>query len=215
MRWLMVCVGLFFWFFGTEETICAQKLPPREIAGYRLGTHISAYGNRITVDDSYFVRLRPYLREASVSVPEGFASGYVIYGTCDAPGTIVRIKVKYEDDSRDFFDRLLDTIKKEYGAPAQYVGDPFQAYVAWRWSFEISKDERITMILSHYDGDDEEHTQGNAIKLTLQTHVVRESQCYEAQREEARRRERRTSTSRRALELTKDAEAWRRYVPRP
>lgn len=215
MRCVMNCVGLFLWVFALGGTLMAQPSPPREIAGYRLGTHIRDYGGRIAPDGVYAVRLRPYLREAPVSVPEGFASGYVIYGTCDAPGTIVRIKVKYEDDSRVFFDRLLDTIKKEYGAPARYVGDPFQAYVAWRWSFEMTKGERIIMILSHYDGDDEEHTQGNAIKLTLQTHVVRESQCYEAQREEAQRRERRTSTSRRALEHTKDPEAWRRYVPRP
>lgn len=215
MRFVMICLCLFSWAVGSGETSWAQPPPPREIAGYRLGTHIRDYGNRIAVDSGYVVRLRPYLREASVSVPEGFASGYVIYGTCDAPGTIVRIKVKYQEDSRDFFDKLLEAVKKRYGSPTQYVGDPFQAYVAWRWSFDISKDERITMIFSHYDGDDEEHTQGNAIKLTLQANMMRESQCYEAQREKERRRERQTPTARRPMELPKDAEAWRRFVPNP
>ncbi|ROR01669.1 hypothetical protein [Desulfosoma caldarium] len=215
MRRVGIYLWLFSWVFSSCGTSWAQPPPPREIAGYRLGTHIQEYGNRIAANRDYVVRLRPYLREAAVSVPEGFQSGYVIYGTCDAPGTIVRIKVKYEEDSRDFFDKLLEAVKSRYGAPTQYVGDPFQAYVAWRWNFDISNDEEITMILSHYDGDDEEHTQGNAIKLTLKSRMMREAQCYRAQQEKERRRGRLPFRTRRPLRFPKAPEAWQRFVPRP
>ncbi|MEJ5348443.1 MAG: hypothetical protein WHS46_07115 [Desulfosoma sp.] len=211
MSFVMLCL----WTIGYASASEASKVLPREIAGYRLGTNVSAYGNRIGVDSVYTMRLRPYLQEAIAHVPEGFDSGYVVYGTCEAPGTIVRIKVKYENDSRTFFDSLLEEFRKQYGAPSQYVGDPFQAYVAWKWTFDASKDEVITMILSHYDGDDEEHTQGNALKLTLKSSMDRERRCYEARQEGERVRERREGRKTRPLELPKGVEAWRRYVPSP
>ncbi len=189
--------------------------PPREIAGYRLGTNITSYGDRIAPEGSFAVRLRPYLKEAAVSVPEGFASGYVVYGTCEAPGTIVRIKVKYEDDRRVFFDRLLEALKKNYGPPSEYVGDPFQAYVAWKWAFDVSKTEKITMILSHYDGDDEEHTQGNALKLSLTSQILKESRCHETQRRKEQGRDRKGTPPSPAERTREDSEAWRRWLPIP
>ncbi len=215
MRRFWCFLVLCLWTTGYASASEAPRVIPREIAGYRLGTNISTYGNRIAVESVYTMRLRPYLQETIARVPEGFNSGYVVYGTCEAPGTIVRIKVKYDNDSRSFFDRLLEEFKKQYGAPSQYVGDPFQAYVAWKWTFDASKDEVITMILSHYDGDDEEHTQGNALKLTLKSAMDRESRCYEAQQARERTRERREVRKTRPLELPKDSEAWRRYVPGP
>lgn len=215
---VMKCVLTVLWvglaIVGAWADAWAQT-PPREIAGYRLGSNISAYGSRLTQETAYAVRLRPYLKEAAVSVPQGFASGYVVYGVCDAPGTIVRIKVKYEDDSRAFFDRLLEALKKHYGEPSQYVGDPFQAYVAWKWSFNVSKNEKISMILSHYDGDDEEHTQGNALKLSLTTQIDQESRCYETQRRKEKLQAPQ-GTSQSPIEARSgDAEAWRRWLPAP
>lgn len=192
----------------------AQPLP-REIAGYRLGTNIKAYEGRITSEGAFTVRLRPYLKEAAVSVPEGFGSGYVVYGACDAPGTIVRVKVKYEDDRRAFFDRLLEALKKQYGVPSQYVGDPFQAYVAWKWVFDVSKDEKISMILSHYDGDDEEHTQGNALKLSLTSQIARESRCYESQRRHEQLGDRKEELKAPSMDPQADTATWRRWVPAP
>jgi hypothetical protein len=209
MKSLLTVMGIGFAIVAIGATASAQN-PPREIAGYRLGSNITVYGGRIASENAYAVRLRPYLKEAAVSVPQGFASGYVVYGVCDAPGIIVRIKVKYEDDGRAFFDRLLEALKKQYGEPSQYVGDPFQAYVAWKWSFNVSKNEKIAMILSHYDGDDEEHTQGNALKLSLTSQIAEESRCYEAQR-----RKEQTQDSKGKARLPADAEAWRRWLPAP
>lgn len=198
--------------FGTVGvwTAASAQSPPREIAGYRLGTNIKAYEGRIAPENAYAVRLRPYLKEAAVSVPQGFASGYIVYGVCDAPGTIVRIKVKYEDDGRAFFDRLLEALKKQYGEPTQYVGDPFQAYVAWKWSFEVADNEKISMILSHYDGDDEEHTQGNALKLSLTSQIARESRCHESQRRKEQLQDPKGTTR-----FPAPADAWRRWLPAP
>ena len=211
MKSVLAVMGIGFAIVAIGATASAQN-PPREIAGYRLGSNISAYGDRIGTENAYAVRLRPYLKEAAVSVPEGFASGYVVYGVCAAPGTIVRIKVKYEDEGRAFFDRLLAALKKQYGEPSQYVGDPFQAYVAWKWSFNVSNNEKITMILSHYDGDDEEHTQGNALKLSLTSQIAQESRCHEAQR---RKEQIQDSKGKARFPAPVDAEAWRRWLPAP
>lgn len=214
MRSFLTLLTVALGVVGMWAGVAAQP-PPREIAGYRLGTNIKSYGDRIAPEASFAVRLRPYLKEAAVSVPEGFASGYVVYGTCDAPGTIVRIKVKYEDDRRAFFDGLLEALKKRYGLPSEYVGDPFQAYVAWKWVFGVSKAEKITMILSHYDGDDEEHTQGNALKLSLISQILEESRCYEAHRREKQVRDRKGTPKSPPDGTSADSEAWRRWLPMP
>lgn len=214
MRPFMTLLTIVLGIVGMWAGAAAQS-PPREIAGYRLGTTITSYGDRIAPEGSFAVRLRPYLREAAVSVPEGFASGYVVYGTCEAPGTIVRIKVKYEDDRRAFFDRLLEALKKRYGTPSQYVGDPFQAYVAWKWTFDVSQTEKITMIVSHYDGDDEEHTQGNALKLSLTSQILQESRCYETQRRGEQAEDRKEKPKGAPDGVPADAEAWLRWLPAP
>ncbi|SMC23936.1 hypothetical protein SAMN02746041_01874 [Desulfacinum hydrothermale DSM 13146] len=154
---------------------------PREIAGYRLGQSLDSCYQRVVAGPVYPVRLRPYLMEVPVVVPQGFHSGYIIYGNCADPGIIARIKVKYANDSRRFFDQLLNRLKQRFGDPDEYKGDAFQAYLAWKWSFEEPDGQRITMILSHYSGDDDEHTQGNALKLTLTTQIAKERRCYEAE----------------------------------
>jgi len=214
MRFLLSAVCFWTIVFGAGAVVPAEHAP-REIAGYRLGTPVSVYGDRLNSENTFTVRLRPYLKEAPVSVPEGFDSGYVVYGQCDAPGTILRIKVKYEDDRRAFFDRLLDALKKKYGAPKEYVGDPFQAYVAWKWTFGASGNEKITMIVSHYDGDDEEHTQGNALKLTLTSQIAKESQCYEAQRQKQALKERPETARGAAKRAIPEGDLWGRFLPVP
>lgn len=214
MRWIVTALCALTAILGAGDAV-SSPAPPREIAGYRLGTNISEYGSRVRSETVFTVRLRPYLKEVAVSVPEGFTSGYVVYGDCDTPGAIVRIKVKYQDDRRVFFDKLLDALKKRFGPPDQYIGDPFQAYVAWRWDFDVSTDEKITMIVSHYDGDDEEHTQGNALKLTLNSQMVRESRCDEARAQRKLSPDAQPRARTRRTEVPPDAEAWRRYLPNP
>jgi len=76
MKSLLTVMGIGFAIVAIGATASAQN-PPREIAGYRLGSNITVYGGRIASENAYAVRLRPYLKEAAVSVPQGFASGYV------------------------------------------------------------------------------------------------------------------------------------------
>ncbi|SHF36795.1 hypothetical protein SAMN02745206_01830 [Desulfacinum infernum DSM 9756] len=190
----------------------ARAEAPREIAGYRLGQTLGSCYDRVVAGPVYPVRLRPYLKEVPVIVPEGFQSGYIIYGDCADPGAIVRIKVKYAYDGRRFFERLLERFKRKFGDPDEYVGDAFQAYVAWKWSFQEPDGQRISMILSHYGGDDEEHTQGNALKLTLASQIEKERLCYEAQ---ARRMPKPGIRLRAGQGRGKEPKDWESLLPRP
>ncbi len=178
MKRRILVIGLMVWILGSAAAWAEEV--PREIAGYRLGDNIKASSEQeIAVGPIYPVRLRPYLMEMPVVAPEGFLSAYVTYGNCHAPGMIVKIKVKYAYGSRRFFNRLLKAFKRRFGEPSEYVGDVFQAYVAWKWRFRDAKGDRFNMVLSHYSGPEEEYTRGNVLKLTYVSQIEREWRCYE------------------------------------
>ena len=58
------------------------------------------------------VRYYESFQEVEIKPVEGFKSGLIGYGTCQKPGLIVRIKLKYEDSSKSFFKKLLELIQE-------------------------------------------------------------------------------------------------------
>jgi hypothetical protein len=151
---------------------------PHEIAGFVLGENIDRYKDRLRMDTILPLRHMEYLSEVEVKDMQGFKSGDIRFGTCDEPGRIVRIKMKYIYPDKEFFEKLLDRFKKKFGEPVEYKGDPFHAYVAWKWSFRDRDNNRISMILQHYGGGDDEETPGNSVKLTMSNLVQKERECY-------------------------------------
>ncbi|MCK8602775.1 hypothetical protein [Desulfoferrobacter suflitae] len=156
----------------------AEVAAPHEIAGFRLQNHIDQYGDRIDKKSAISVRDMAYLEEVDVMAPAGFKSGYLVYGKCAHPGHIVKVSMKYADSSKDFFDKLLDRFKKKYGDPAEWRGDPFHVYVAWKWSFVDRDNRRISMILQHYSGDEDVYKNGNSVKLSMYELIEQEQACY-------------------------------------
>ncbi len=171
---------------------------PRKIAGLILGEQISMFVDLVQMETSIVLRDRQYLREVDIREIDGYKSGTVDFGNCSKPGQIVRIKLKYEYEDKNFYDELLEKFKKKFGEPDEWRGDPFHVIIAWKWSFRDEKGNSISLILQH--SRDEEYKWGNSIKLTNTTLIEQERLCYEKRdQEEGGSKESKSDTKRRKL----------------
>lgn len=151
---------------------------PTEVAGFRLGADISQYQDLIDQETAIPVADMRFLTEVNTKPALGYEKGTVVYGTCTEPGEIVRIKMKYADSSKQFYESLLNAFKKKFGRPSEWRGDAFHHFIAWKWSFKNSNKDSINMILQHAVEGNLDHPDGNVIKLTNWTAVERERQCH-------------------------------------
>jgi hypothetical protein len=170
---IAAAVALWAWPAGAAEA-------PRSIAGLTLGQPIEDAADRVFMQTSLPVRYMENLREVEIRPVEGFKSGLIAYGTCRRPQVIVRIKLKYADGSRAFYDDLLKRYKARLGNPDEYRGDPFGVFVSWKWSFTDAQGDRISLTLQH-NQDDEEEKLGNAVKLTLLNRLEEDAGCARQQ----------------------------------
>jgi hypothetical protein len=158
---------------------------PGHVAGFKLGADISDYKDRVDMTTAMPIRYAESITEVEIIKSDLLASGLIAYGTCAAPGKVVRIKLKYADSGRDFYDNLLARVEKKFGKPDEWRGDPFHIVIAWKWSFVDRFNNRISLILQHNKQDTDEKI-GNSIKLTMTNAVDRERQCYEKSHPEVR-----------------------------
>lgn len=156
----------------------AHGAAPRSIAGIKLGSQIDEYKPILDMSTSLPLKNMEYLSSVDVKLPEGYKSGYVFYGNCAHPGRIVKLKLKYLRDDKAFYQELLDLFRKKFGKATQYKGDPFGGFTAWKWSFK-QNNESISLILQYNSVNDEEHTAGVSVKLSLTTAVEEEKACYD------------------------------------
>lgn len=150
---------------------------PHEIGGFVLGRNIDEYKDKVQMDTSLPIRYMEYVREVQIEPRQGFKSGIIAYGTCVRPGRIVRIKLKYADSSKDFYNKLLGIFKERFGEPSEWRGDPFHVVIAWKWSFVDEENNRISLILQHNTKDEEEKI-GNSVKMTMTNLMEEELLCY-------------------------------------
>jgi len=181
---------------------------PREVAGFALGQDIAKISDRLLMTTVLPLRYQEYLEEVEIAPMSGFKSGLITYGTCLKPGRIVRIKLKYDDSSRAFYDALLARVKERFGKPSAYEGDPFHVVIDWKWSFVDPEGKSITLHLSHNNRDTEEKF-GNSVKLTWATAIDEEGRCFiERQPEEQQQSEEPRKTLK-----TMTADDWERFTP--
>ena len=195
-------------FLGITGISLADDVPS-QVAVFKLNSNIGDLKDYVIMETALPIRYMENIEEVEIKPIEGFKSGLIAYATCTAPGHIVRIKLKYKDASKKFYEGLLKRIKKKFGDPNEYRGDPFHILIAWKWSF-INKDgRRISMTLQHNSLDTEEKM-GNAIKLTMTSLIEEDRQCYKIkaldQREKLRQREWET--------MKPDSSGWSLFVPR-
>jgi hypothetical protein len=175
---------------------------PQQIAGIRLGANLDQYKNLLQIDTALPVRHMEYISEVELKPSfEGYRSGYIFYGNCDKPGRIVKIKLKYEQSDKEFFDDLVKRFKQKFGNPDQYRGDAFRAFIAWKWSFKDKDGNNISLILQHNSADVEEYTRGNSVKLSATSLIEKEARCEELKSPEPKQKQH-AKGDRRAQEQT-------------
>jgi hypothetical protein len=178
-------------FFFLSMMICFLMIgnvsaqAPREIAGFALGKNIADYQDMIRMETMLPIRYAEFLKEVEIRNIPGYKSGLITYGDCVDPGRILRIKLKYADSSRKFYNDLLDRYKKRFGKPDRWRGDPFHVLVAWKWSFTDQDGNRISMILQH-NIEDTTRKIGNAVKLSMLNFEEEEIECFEKKESEIR-----------------------------
>jgi hypothetical protein len=149
---------------------------PVHLGGFVLGEDISQYHHLMNMETCRELPFNEYLEEGQILPQPGFKSGLIAYGMCLNPKKIVRIKLKFSDSSKAFFERLLKKYREELGQPDEYKGDPFQTMIAWKWSFVNERNEKSSLILQHNIMVDDEKM-GNSVKLTLTSQLDKEREC--------------------------------------
>lgn len=146
----------------------AAPTAPSSVGGFTLNQSIEEYPVESQAN---------YLTEVIVKDVPGYRKAYITYGTCKNPGKILRIKLKYEDKSFDFFKELLSRYREKFGAKPKFSGDQFGNVRAWNWSFKDEQGQRVKLQLQHNLRDDEESI-GNMVKLSLPDLMDEERHCF-------------------------------------
>ena len=151
---------------------------PDSLAGIKLGQTVEEQAGKLMSAEADRAFHRPYLGVMPVAALKGYRSGYVDYGLCAAKGRVVRIKMNYADDSLQFFDRILEALKKRYGEPKEWRGNAFGTLRTWKWSLKSKDVGPVSLILMHYVGDDGAFTDGNSIRIAATDLVRAEEVCH-------------------------------------
>lgn len=175
-------IGLIWVFMagcGNDQVPQVQVQVPHQVGGFVLGDDVSNYQEQLQMGTDLPIRHMESIHEVEIKKNALFKSGLISYGKCAEPGKIIRIKLKYADSSREFYDALLERFKERFGEPHEWRGDSFQVVIAWKWSFKDKDNNRISLILQH-NVEDIEQKMGNSIKMTMTSQVEKEKHCYEA-----------------------------------
>ena len=197
---LLACAGLLW----LNAAVWAQA--PHEIGGFVLNRDIAEFKDKLDMASDLPIRYSRYLHDVEIADVAGFKSGVIAYGTCAQPGKIIRIKLKYADSRRKFYDKLLKRFKASLGEPDEWRGDPFQIVIGWKWSFVDQNKQKISLTLQHNTKDTEEKM-GNSVKLTALSLIEAEQQCFHDKNPLPPK-----SKKKKQKNPTKDD--WARFVPR-
>jgi len=168
-------IGTFILIVALSGTSLAQA--PHQIGPYILDQDIAKFTDYVRMDTALPIRHMESIHEVEIKPIKGFKSGLIAYGTCAASNHIVRIKLKYKDNSKAFFEELKKRIVKRFGETNEYRGDPFHIVIAWKWSFVNQNNQKISLILQHNSRDEEEKI-GNSIKLSMTSLISDERECH-------------------------------------
>ena len=149
---------------------------PHQLGPFILGHDINEFTDFVQMDTSLPIRYMESIREVEIKPIKGFKSGLIAYGICTAPNRVVRIKLKYSDSTKAFYEKLKKRIENRFGKNNEYRGDPFHIVIGWKWSFTDTDNNTITLLLQHNTRDEEEKM-GNSIKLTMTNLLKSDWEC--------------------------------------
>ncbi|MGD8989960.1 MAG: hypothetical protein PVI00_00770 [Desulfobacterales bacterium] len=187
----------------------AQADAPSQLGGFVLDQDIKTFAERVIMDTALPVRYAENIEEVEIKFTQGFKSGLIAYGTCEQPGHIVRIKLKYADSSKKFYKDLLKRFKQRFGEPDEYRGDAFKIVDAWKWSFTNQQNQSISLILQH-NSKDQQEKMGNSVKLTNTTLIEKDLLCYKRKQLDYRERLR----QREWKSVKPEDSGWELFLPR-
>lgn len=150
---------------------------PMSLAGITLGADISTVHHCCLLSTDIPLAEERYLNEIDLEaqfVP-GIKGGSVAYATCAQKGKIVRIKLKFDNPSREFYDDLLKRYEKAFGQAHEWRGDPMQTIISWKWNFKDSSGQKVNLELTH--SEDEDYKTGNFVKMSLRSLWEVEAEC--------------------------------------
>jgi len=170
--------------------VYATTKSPSSIAGIALGSMVDNYPDIVRSN---------FLREVVVTDWHGFRQGVISYGECKYREQILKIDMKYQDKSKQFYRQLLEKFKEKYGEPNTWEGDSFGVMRIWKWYFEDENGEPVSLTLQ-YNGKNAQETIGNVVRLSYPRKMDEERLCFNAmckmqkkQRSEQTREERQKS----------------------
>lgn len=171
---------------------------PHEVGGFTLGSDISEYPDAMHTN---------FLKEMVVTEWHGFRKGVISSGICKYSNKILKIDLKYEDSSKEYFQRLLEEYKKKYGPPQEWKGDSFGILHIWKWHFVDSEKRKVSLTLQHNLRDPNEST-GNMVKLSYPEMMEEERHCFNKMCEAKK-----SDTDKERLEELKKPD-WQFLIPR-
>jgi hypothetical protein len=170
---------ILFLLLALPGTIRAAEVP-MSLAGITLGSDISSIGD--FCDSSTDIPLADERHLSEMLLRPGFVpgvkNGSVAYANCSQKGRIVRIKLKFDDSSRVFYNDLRRRYEEVFGKPSEWRGDPLQTVISWKWSFSGDDGQRVSLELTHSNDDD--YKLGNFVKMTLRSLWEEEAACRSA-----------------------------------
>jgi len=190
---LACCLSLLY-----SAPVLAEKKVPREVGGFVLGSDVGDYPDAMNTN---------FLKEMVITDWHGFRKGVISYGICKYPNKIVRIELKYEDQSKEYFLKLLDEYKTQFGAPEEWKGDSFGILHIWKWFFKDSDNRAISLLLQHNLRNPNESI-GNVVKLSYTDMIEEERECFNQMCEEKK-----SAEDKERLELLKKPD-WQFLIPR-
>ena len=197
-------IGLFFLFQG----ICLAEAP-HQVGGFALGKDIADHKGKVKMETSIPIRYMTYINEVEISKMEGFKSGIIAYGNCASPGRILRIKLKYANSSKKFYNQLFKRFKARFGEPTEWRGDSFHVLTAWKWSFTDQENNRISLTLQN-NTKDEEQKVGNSVKLTMTNFFEEERHCSEMKEQKSQGKPDKSGQGK----GSQNQAYWDRFIPR-
>ncbi len=144
------------------------KSVPHAIGGIALGSNVDSYPEIVQSN---------FLKEVVVTDWHGFRKGVISYGTCRYNGTILKIDMKYDDRSKEFFNTILEKFRENFGEPDSWNGDSFGVMLAWKWNFIDSEQHQVSLTLQH-NGKNSNETLGNVVKLAYPEKIEEERLCF-------------------------------------
>ncbi|WP_027720932.1 hypothetical protein [Maridesulfovibrio zosterae] len=156
----------------------AAQNAPESIAGITIGNNISTIHSLLQMDSASSAWQEDYLKRIEIKDMEGYKGGYVVIGACKRKNIILRMKLKYADESTSFFNQIYGKLEKRFGTPNDWRGNPFGTLKVWKWSLSDAEGN-ISLILQHFHGDDDSITQGNSIRLSRPTWIEEERACWD------------------------------------